>query len=120
MIATVPASGLGLTSKLFRALGDASRLSILGALRAGPRTVGEIVTATGLSQSNTSNHLGCLTDCGLIAREQRGKFAVYQLADQRVAGLLALAEELLADVASGVYACTRITDQETRDDDGRT
>jgi hypothetical protein len=42
-----------------------------------------------------------------VAREQRGRYAYYQLSDQRVAGLLRLADELLADVAQGIYACTR-------------
>ncbi len=77
------------------------------ALRGGPLVVGEIVAATGLSQSNTSNHLACLNDCGLVTREQRGKYAVYALADERVAALLALADDVLADVAAAVYACTR-------------
>ncbi len=104
-IATTPA--LGLKAKLFRGFADPSRLAILDALRHGPLTVGEIVGATGLSQSNSSNHLACLHDCGLVSREQRGKFVSYQLADDRVGMLLGTAEQLLADVAHGVYACTR-------------
>src|SRR3972149_165862 len=96
-----------LKAKLFLCLADPSRLSILEALRAAPQTVSEIVAATGLSQSNTSNHLGCLRDCGLVAREQQGRFVRYELSDERVAALLGLAEELLADVAKGVYECTR-------------
>lgn len=53
-----------LKAKLFRGFGDPSRLSILDALRNGPLTVSELIEATGLSQSNVSNHLGCLRDCG--------------------------------------------------------
>lgn len=34
----------------------------------------------------------------------------YRLSDDRVAALLGLADELLADVARGVYECTRYTD----------
>lgn len=98
---------LSLRAKLFRGFADPSRLSILDALRDGSRTVGEIVETTSLSQSNTSNHLACLFECGLVAREQRGKFVAYSLADQRVGKLLSLADDLLADVAEGVYACTR-------------
>lgn len=94
-------------AKLFRGFADPSRLAILDALRAGPRAVGEIVDETGRSQSNTSNHLACLLDCGLVVREQRGKFALYSLADTRVATLLSLADDVLADIGAGVYACTR-------------
>jgi len=52
---------------------DPSRLSILDALHTGALTVGEIVEATGLTQSNVSNHLACLRDCGLVIAEQQGR-----------------------------------------------
>lgn len=94
-------------AKLFRGFGDPSRLGILDALRNGPLTVSEIVETTGLSQPNVSNHLGCLRDCGLVIAEQEGHFVTYHLSDDRVGELLALAESLLADVARGVYECTR-------------
>lgn len=101
------AQAVDLKAKLFRGLADPSRLSILEALRAAPQTVSEVVAATGLSQSNVSNHLACLRDCGLVAREQEGRYVRYELSDPRVATLLRLAEEVLADVAKGVYECTR-------------
>lgn len=96
-----------LRAKLFRGFADPSRLTILDALRDGPLTVGEIVDATGLSQPNTSNHLICLFECGLVTRQQRGKFVAYSLADERVAALLEMADGVLADVAERIYACTR-------------
>ena len=94
-------------AKLFRGFSDPSRLSILTALQNGALTVGEIVEATGLTQSNASNHLACLRDCGLVIAEQQGRFVYYELSDKRVGRLLILADELLADVAKGVYECTR-------------
>ncbi len=101
---------LALKAKLFRGFSDPSRLSILEALRNGPLTVGEIVAATGLSQSNTSNHLGCLRDCGLVMADQEGRYSIYHLSDDRVGQLLELADVVLADVARGVYECTRYDD----------
>jgi DNA-binding transcriptional ArsR family regulator len=98
-----------LRAKLFRGFSDSSRLSILESLRDGALTVSEIVQATGLTQSNVSNHLGCLRDCGLVTAEQQGRFVHYQLSDIRVGQLLRLADELLRDVAKGVYECTRYT-----------
>ena len=103
----VNAQATGLKAKLFRGFSDPSRLSIIEALRAGPLTVTEIVEATGMSQSNVSNHLGCLRECGLVTCEQQGRYVRYQLSDTRVATILSLAEGLLADVAKGVYECTR-------------
>jgi ArsR family transcriptional regulator, cadmium/lead-responsive transcriptional repressor len=107
MLLTVKKTGLPFKAKLFRGFSDPSRLSILEALRNGPLTVTEIIEMTGLSQSNASNHLGCLRDCGLVVAEQEGRYVTYHLSDDRVGELLALAEALLADVALGVYECTR-------------
>lgn len=93
-------------AKLCRGLSDPSRLAILEALRSSALLVTELVQATGMSQSNVSNHLGCLHECGLVHREQEGRFVRYRLSDPRVEMLLRLAEELLADTARGVLACT--------------
>ena len=107
MLTVASMQATGLKAKLFRGFADPSRLSIVEALRAEPLTVTEIVEATGLSQSNASNHLACLWDCGLVIREQQGRYVRYRLSDDRVVTLLRLADELLADVAKGVYECTR-------------
>ncbi|MBK7320864.1 metalloregulator ArsR/SmtB family transcription factor [Candidatus Villigracilis affinis] len=107
MLITSTTSSIDLQAKLFRGFADPSRLGILDALRNGPLTVSEIVEATSLSQPNVSNHLGCLRDCGLVAAEQQGRYVTYHLSDDRVGELIALAESLLADVARGVYECTR-------------
>lgn len=101
------AEGVSLKAKLFYGFSDKSRLAVLEALRDGAKNVSNIVEATGLSQSNVSNHLGCLRDCGLVTRQQQGRYMIYQLSDPRVAQLLQLSGELLADVAKGVYECTR-------------
>ena len=94
-------------ARFFRGLSDPSRLAILECLRGKPLTVTEIVEATGLTQSNVSNHLACLRDCGLVTAEQDGRFVYYSLSDRRVNKMLNLADELLGDVAKGVYTCTR-------------
>ena len=107
MLMIAQAQTVDLQAKLFRGFADPSRLSILVALRDGPLTVGEVVTATGLNQSNVSNHLSCLKDCGLVVCAQAGRYVRYALSDRRVAKLLTVADELLAEVARGVYECTR-------------
>lgn len=99
-------------AKFFRGLGDPCRLAILEALHRQPATVGELMRATGRSQSNTSNHLACLLDCGLVHREQRGKYAIYSLADDRIATLLGLGDAIVADAAAGFFACTRYAQPE--------
>lgn len=104
----------GLQAKLFRGLSDESRLAILEALRKGPLPVGRIVEATGLSQSNTSNHLRCLNDCGLVSAEQHGRSIHYSLTDNRIETLLRLADDVLAEVGRRVYACTNYSEAPKR------
>ena len=111
--------GTALKAKLFRGFSDTSRLAILEALRAEPLTVTAIVEATGLSQSNVSNHLGCLRDCGLVVSVPQGRYTQYQLSDERVATLLGLVADLLADVARGVYECTRYQEPKAQSMDER-
>lgn len=107
MLLVTEKMSLGLKAKLFRGFSDPSRLSILEALRAQPLAVSEIISATGLTQSNASNHLRCLRDCGLVSAASEGRQVIYRLSDDRVYDLLELAESLLSDVARGVYECTR-------------
>jgi DNA-binding transcriptional ArsR family regulator len=102
MFITAETTNLSVKAHFFRGFSDPSRLKILETLRAGEQTVGAIVTRTGLSQSNVSNHLSCLRGCGLVAAEQRGKFVAYRLSDPRVNELLTLTEMLLADVRYSV------------------
>lgn len=99
-------------AKLFRGLGDRSRLLVLESLKDGPRCVSDIIAATGLSQPNTSAHLACLRDCGLVEREQRGRYAYYRLAGTHVAQILAEAERLLDAVSALVDECPRYTEGE--------
>ncbi len=96
---------LTLKAKLFRGFSDPSRLSILEALKEKPLNVTDLVGITGMSQSNVSNHLSCLRDCGLVERESRGRFTYYRLADARLMQLLDLTDAVLRDVAKGVYEC---------------
>ena len=114
MLITSTTSSIDLQAKLFRGFADPSRLAILEALREGERTVSDLVQTTRLTQPNVSNHLSCLRDCGLVTVRQQGRFAYYMISDDRVAKLLLMADELLADVAKGVYECTRYDVKDTK------
>jgi DNA-binding transcriptional ArsR family regulator len=75
---------LALVAERFRALGEPARLNILNALRAGEKTVTELVDQTGLSQANVSKHLQLLHAAGFVERRKEGLYVHYSLADREV------------------------------------
>ena len=91
--------------QVFRAFGDHARLSILAFLADRERWVGELVAATGQSQPNVSNHLGCLRWCGFVVARREHRSVYYAIADDRVLALLALARTLLVDNERHVACC---------------
>ncbi|MGO1173037.1 MAG: ArsR/SmtB family transcription factor [Actinomycetaceae bacterium] len=60
-----------------RALADANRRAILAVVRDGPRPVGVIAEASGLSQQTASHHLAVLRDAGLATRQREGTRHLY-------------------------------------------
>ena len=103
---------LKLKSKLFRGFADVSRLSILEALRQGPKNVSQLVAETGLSQPNTSIHLSCLRCCGLIMREYRGRYSYYSIASRKITRILEAVEKALGEVHERVDECNRYGEKE--------
>jgi len=97
-------SSTPLLAKLFRGLADPARLSCLLAVREQARTVGQIVVATGLSQSNVSKHLACLRDCGLVRAERAGRCVTYCLCSTGVEEVLLAADTLLARSGAAIAA----------------
>lgn len=86
-------------ARLFHALADPSRMTLLERLRRGPASVGTLAAGAGLGQSNTSNHLAVLGGCHLVTRERRGRQVFYALARAEVEEILRLAERVAGDAA---------------------
>jgi ArsR family transcriptional regulator len=61
----------------FKMLGEPMRLRILQAVCKRPRTVTEIVAATGSTQANVSKHLALLTASGILTRRKNGQRVFY-------------------------------------------
>lgn len=94
-----------LRAKVFRGLADPTRLAIVAALLPGRRCVGDIVAETGLAQPTVSAQLACLYECGLVRREQDGRFVYYELAGPDVRALLQRVDALLERVSGQIEAC---------------
>ncbi|MCE7482596.1 MULTISPECIES: ArsR/SmtB family transcription factor [Actinomycetes] len=71
-------------SRVFKALGDPTRvrlLSLIAAGAGGEACICDLTEPVGLSQGTVSHHMKLLTDAGLVTREQRGKWAYFALND---------------------------------------
>ena len=95
-----------LEAKLFKGFADQSRLLILSTILDRPKTVSDIVDKTKLSQPNTSAHLACLLECGLIRKEKRGREVFYEVSGKEVLGMLQQAQKVLKKHSKEIYECT--------------
>lgn len=69
--------------RLCRALGDATRLRILGLLLSGEVCVCDIHDSLKISQPKASRHLAYLRRAGLVAARRDGLWMYYRLAETR-------------------------------------
>jgi DNA-binding transcriptional ArsR family regulator len=68
----------------FEAVAEPARRALLDALVDGPKPVGALVAATGMSQPNTSRHLRILRDAGIVAVTPDGQRRLYALRPERL------------------------------------
>ncbi len=98
---------LKIKAKLFRGFADPTRLAILECIRDKEKTVTEIAQETGQSQSNVSNHLSCLLECGLVKNKREGKNIRYSIRNAKVKALLENSDTVLSEVYKEIFECTR-------------
>lgn len=95
--------------RLFKVLGDPTRLALLRRLADGPATVAELIGELGdPPRSRVGNHLACLSYCGLVTSERVGRHVRYGLADPGVLRLVEMAVQVAAPNAEHLASCTRI------------
>ena len=64
---------------VFHAIADGNRRALMDLMEPGPRAVGELVLASGMSYSATSQHLAILRRAGLVRSQASGRRRVYCL-----------------------------------------
>ena len=80
----------------FKMLGEPMRLKILQAVCGSPRTVTDIVAATGATQANVSKHLALLAAAGILQREKDGQCVYYGIKDRLAVKLCELVRAQVA------------------------
>ncbi|RFU62404.1 ArsR/SmtB family transcription factor [Peribacillus glennii] len=66
-------------SNLFEVIAEANRRHIIEMLRVRPRSVGELVKRSSLSQPGVSKHLRILRDAGLVTTSRESQKHIYHL-----------------------------------------
>lgn len=74
-----PTEGTEPLVRLFKALGDASRIKLLGLLADKPHSVEELAASLGISSATVSHHLGKLVKAELVEARALQYYNVYAL-----------------------------------------
>jgi ArsR family transcriptional regulator len=82
------------TLRLFRALGDETRLRLIEKLRGGEQCVCDLTDELDASQPRLSFHLKTLKDAGLVTDRREGRWVYYALKPEAFATF----ERLLGDL----------------------
>ena len=102
-MATRTDSSFERATRLFHALSDQTRLSILQRLRFGERCVCDLTDALDAAQSRLSFHLKVLKDAGLVTDRREGRWMYYTLNAEALAEM----GELVQSMASAPSAAER-------------
>jgi DNA-binding transcriptional ArsR family regulator len=101
-----------LLARIFRTLGDPTRLRILEVLAdRDEATQTELMAAVGATQSRASEHLSCLTWCGFVDQRRDGRRTRYRLSDERAGAFVALAREFRRENERAVGMCKALEDE---------
>jgi len=86
-----------LHSELCKTLASEKRQRILGALRDGESTVGELQVATGIAQANLSQHLAILREKGVVLARREGAYIRYSIANPKILQAFDLITEVMKE-----------------------
>ena len=108
-VESIPLADTELLARLFRTLGDVTRLRVLELLlEEGELHQMEIVRRLGATQARVSEHMACLTWCGFVETRTEGRKTLYSPANRQVSGLLDRATRFLEQNEAQIASCRRI------------
>ena len=111
-MARMDAAGISqLHARVCKALADPTRLLIINELRDGPRSVGDLAEALGISQPNVSRHLAMLRDRGFVTAERFGSSVHYELASPKILRAMDLLREFMTEELGGHPAARLVVAQ---------
>lgn len=93
-------------SLLFQAIANPTRLKILYSLYLnGSMSVNEIVNELKLEQTRVSHNLKCLSHCGLVFAERKGKSKIYSVNKETITPIINVAQSHVQKFANNLLSC---------------
>jgi ArsR family transcriptional regulator len=89
----------------FKALANKTRFEIVRVLRRGPKSVKDLVKATGFEQSRISHNLKCLVGCGFVENNRDGRQVIYSLNEETIKPLLELIDKHIRKYEKHLRKC---------------
>ncbi len=90
-----------LHADICKTLGTPARLRIIGALREGELTVGEIARTVGARKANVSQHLAVMRHRGIVQARRQGLNIYYRLTSPKIVQACELMREVLLEQVAG-------------------
>lgn len=88
-------------TRVFRALGDETRVRIIALLTHGELCVCHVESALGISQPNCSRQLGILKAAGIVDSRRDGTWVYYRITDQEHASVKEVLDVLAKTFGAG-------------------
>ena len=96
-----------LQADICQTLANPKRLQIVGLLKQGEVSVGEMVRAMGIPKANVSQHLSIMRQKGLIISRREGTTIYYRLASPKITEACSIMREVLLSLLAGQEALSR-------------
>jgi DNA-binding transcriptional ArsR family regulator len=98
---------------IFFALGDETRLSVLGKLSAGPLSATALSDGAGMTRQAIVKHLQVLDGAGLVAHEKYGREVLYTLDARRLDDASAFLEMISAGWDSAIDSLRHMVEEQS-------
>lgn len=85
------------TARVLKALSHPHRLQLLCHMAHGDKTVGELESLCGASQSAVSQFLGRMKSEGLVSSIKEGQFVRYRISDPRILKTIQALQDIYCD-----------------------
>jgi ArsR family transcriptional regulator len=84
-----------LKAEFFRTLGHPARLRVIGLLRDGEKTVGQLQAELGIDSSGASQHLAAMRRAGILEARKEGTSVHYSVRDPRIFQMMESARQVI-------------------------